>query len=951
MMRKGDISVRTNRFILMIIILLTCGARLFAGNTGKIAGTVTDKQTGEPLIGANVIVKGTNLGAATDMKGSYYILRLPPGKYDVVASYIGYHTITVKNVEVSVDITTRINFRLESKAIEFPTLTVVAEKPLVQLDITSTRRTTSREEMQETPGFETTTDVFMMHGGTIIDAAPQSLMMEDGTQLQVRDESLKNIHIRGGRGGEILYLVDGLPVTHPIYGGRNVLDVNVVDVEEMELLTGAFNAEYGQAQSGVVNITTRSGGEEFKGGVEYKTDELKVLGKSYDTQYISFYLGGPEPLTRNFLPKLGLRIPGKMSLFISGYGKLTNTPYNNHRRREKISLFGLDITEKQDNSGNFNAKLNWDITNQLEFVFSYHGSWKRWSNFEWLWINYPDHTAQYSRNNNNLNFRIKHALSKSTFYNLNFGYLSVDYNGSLSGKRPVDFWSFFKDSVKYDYWTYIKNFTGAPDSMESGIKAPTTDGYGFFDNQSYESIWRDDFTRTLTFKGDITSQIHHEHLIKSGIEIKYNDIQYIDIQDGGVKLSNYGRYVFKNDPYFPAPNGPFKEFGQNRWVFDAYPIIGGAYLQDKYEKESLIINAGIRSDWFIVGSTVMADSWKKQWENATGLKADWDWLKYKISPRFGISFPISVKTVTFFSYGHFNQLPELQYFYRDPYTGGFTGNPHLDFEQTILYEFGFTHQLAQDWALDIKSYTKDISKQVETLQLRAALGLPVYLYDNRGYGRAKGLEFELVKRYSNFTSGKLTYTVQWANGYSSSAFENYIRSITDFPLPIRERRLNWDVRHQVILQAMIMSPENKHMNLFGLRIPDNWNITILSRFSSGQPYTPFTLDPVEAQKKENLETGPPTMMTDLKIKKTFSVSGIKLSLFVDIFNLFDQNNVQIAYGFNTLTGKPYKYGDVDPQLTSIDVYQYINWHRIYNIMDPRQFSPGRYVKFGLRIDW
>ncbi|MCK4447454.1 MAG: TonB-dependent receptor, partial [Candidatus Marinimicrobia bacterium] len=746
--------------ILLIIGILSSG--LFAGNTGKIMGKITDKQSDEPLIGVNIVIKGTSLGAATDVNGFYYILQIPPGTYELETSYIGYHTMTVKNVRVKVDLTNQVDLQMESKAIEFPIIIVTADQLMVQKDITSTRRVTSKKEMELTPGFESTSDLFRLHGGTIIDAGSQAIQFGDGTQLQVRDESLKDIHVRGGRGGEILFMVDGMPVTHPIYGGRDVLDLNVVDIEEMELLTGAFNAEYGQAQSGVVNITTRSGGDKFKGGIEYKSSEFELFGNPYDSQYSSFFIGGPEPIIRNLLPKLGVKIPGKINFFISGNGNLTDTEYNNHRDRDTITVLGLNIKEKQNNKGNLNAKLNWQISNQLKMIFSYHGSWKSWSRFEWLWKNYPDHTIEYSRSNQNLNFRINHTLSKSTFYNVNVGYLSVDYDASLEGHPPSDFWFFLKDSIFYDYRTYTNNYSEPPDYIVSSALASGKDPYGFFDRYSYESIWRDDFTRTLTIKGDLTSQIHPEHLIKTGIELQYNDIQYIDIQDGGVKLSNYGNHVFKNEVEFPAPNGPYKEFGQNRWVFDAYPVMGSYYFQDKFEKETLIINAGIRADLFIPGPTIMESNWKQQWENATGLKADWSKLKYKISPRFGISFPISIHTVIFFSYGHFNQLPELQFYYRDPYTGGFTGNPHLDFEQTVLYEFGFTHELVQNWAIDVKSYTKDISNQVGTTHLLAALGLPVDLYDNNGYGRARGLEFELTKRYSNFYSGKLTYTIQWA---------------------------------------------------------------------------------------------------------------------------------------------------------------------------------------------
>ncbi len=205
--------------LLIIAGLAWWNVNAWAGNTGKIAGTVMDKKTGEPLVGANVVIKGTNLGAATDANGNYYILRVPPGNYDVRAMYIGYHAQTVTGVEIHVDMTIKVNFSLELSAVDMPEVTVVAEEKLVQPDLTATRRTVSAQELRTTPGLEQTVDIFKLQGGTVISGAPQTIMLGDGSQLQVRDTSLRDVHIRGGRGGEVLYMVDGVPVTHPIYGG------------------------------------------------------------------------------------------------------------------------------------------------------------------------------------------------------------------------------------------------------------------------------------------------------------------------------------------------------------------------------------------------------------------------------------------------------------------------------------------------------------------------------------------------------------------------------------------------------------------------------------------------------------------------------------------------------------------------------------------------------------
>lgn len=963
-MKKRGAALNANRTLrILLLILLAGSAGLWAGNTGKIAGVAKDKQTGEALIGVNILLKGTTLGAATDQDGYFFILQVPPGSYELEANYIGYHTITITGVRVNVDLTTRVDIKMESTTIEGSPVTVEAEQSLIQKDITATRRTTTREEILTTPGLDQTVDVFRLQGGTFLSPGGQSITGGEFGNLEVRDESLQEVHVRGGRGGEILYMVDGVPVTHPLYGGREVLNLNLVDVEHVELLTGAFNAEYGQAQSGVINITTRTGGDKFTGGIEYKSDKIGggSFSSSFDDQYTSFYLGGPEPLTGKLLPGIGLDLPGSMSFFLSGNGNLSNTEYNNNRTRQDFSVLGFDVTERQDNTGNFNAKLTWNLTNTLKTEFNYNGSWNRWSRFDWGWRDYPDHMIDYQRNTQNFIFRINHTLSRSTFYNVNFGYMTVNYRASLNGLRPVDFWRFATisggDTTIYSpdqFEEFKQAAAGLP--RDSILTIPLVSGpqenpvTKFNDFRSFETHWRDDFTRSFTFKGDITSQIHPEHLVKTGVEVRYHDLRYIDIQDGGLKTSYYFDSVLdpRNQPA-PLPPGPFPEFGKTRWAFDAFPFNVGAYIQDKFEKETLILNVGARLDWFNTGPTVNTAEWRQVWEDATGLKADWKQDQFKISPRFGVSFPISDRTVTFFSYGHFNQLPELQFYYRDPYSGNLIGNPGLDFEQTVLYEFGFTHQLSTDWAFDIKSYAKDISQQINTTSLITdfiAAGQTVYVYDNKDNARARGLEFQAIKRHSNYTSGKLTYTVQWANGFSSSAFEGYIRSLNDFPNPIRERRLSWDIRHQIIFQGSLAAGKNEHPRLFGLRLPDQWYITMLANFFSGSPYTAYTTDPAVRQVTENLESGPVRSTMDLKIGKMFNLANIQWTLFADVFNLLDERNNQIDYGFNSETGKPYIYGDLEEGTN-----KYYDYSRMVRLMDPRQFAQGRQIKLGMRLDW
>ena len=917
------LKIKYFKYLIITFIFYSC---IYAGNTGKISGKVTDKETGAPLMGANVVITEHSMGMATDEDGFYFIIGVPLGEMTITCSYIGYHKITINKVFVQVDLTTEINIELEPESVELPEISVTAEKRRIQKDVTSTRRITTSGEIQKLPGLESATDVLNIRAGVVIDDQPMRLNMGDGTQLQVRDESLKNVHIRGGRGGEILYMVDGMPVNHPIYGGRAVLDINVEEVEQVELLTGAFNAEYGQAQSGVVNITTKSGTQNLTVGVENKSDFTPDdVGVGHNTQYSSFYMGGPLFSHKRL---------GSIFYFLSGNMSLSDSYTPNGRKRGKFEVFpGYAVDESQNNTRNLNAKITWALNSQNKIVFSHHNAANTWTNYDWNFLFYPDNSAQYERYTQTTNIRFNKVFSKKTYMNINLGQMTVDYNASLDGESdPASFWKVAQDTSGNDY-------------IYTTAKPPQIDQASMFYNDvGVQALWRDDYTTTNTIKGMIASQVTNNHLVNMGASIQFHDIQYIDIVDGAYKLSNYGMYIHQDGDTVDAPPGPYPEFGQTRWVFFNKPSIGEFYIQDKFELETLIINYGVRLDWINLGDELNADNYKKKWGDATGLETNWDLLKTNISPRFGISFPVAEYTTFFFSYGHFNQLPELQFYYRDPWSGGFTGNPHMGYINSVLYEYGFSHRLYKEWYIDIKSYGKDISEQVGTEFLQAAAGLPVQLYVNNGYGRARGLELEINKNYNNYTSLDFGYTLQYANGYSSSAFSDFVRTQFNLPKPIRERPLDWDVRHQIIVNATIAVPDGENPQLFGfLKIPDDWSLTMLTRYSSGKPYTPGTLDPLEARVRENGEPMPYIISSDLRFNKSLTImKKYKFSVFCDIYSVFNRRN---ANNVNTWTGVPPAYGDIAQPTDEL-----YSWRRMNHILNPGWWTPPRYMKLGIRFN-
>ncbi|MCW8823537.1 MAG: carboxypeptidase-like regulatory domain-containing protein, partial [Ignavibacteriaceae bacterium] len=234
------------KFFLSLLII--SNQLIFAGTTGRLAGRITDTATGEPLPFVNVVLMGTTLGAATDIDGYYSILNIPPGNYVVKASAIGYNSVSYQDVKISIDLTTTINFQLSEASVELTEeVVVLATRPLVRMDLTSSTAIIGDDVISQLPVTEVN-DVLRLQAGVVVSS--------DGA-----------IHIRGGRANQIAYQIDGVPVTD-VYDGSTAVNVNQNAVQELQVISGAFNAEYGQAQSGVVNLVTKDGSNTFSGNIQ-----------------------------------------------------------------------------------------------------------------------------------------------------------------------------------------------------------------------------------------------------------------------------------------------------------------------------------------------------------------------------------------------------------------------------------------------------------------------------------------------------------------------------------------------------------------------------------------------------------------------------------------------------------------------------------------------------------
>lgn len=859
-------------FILFIVLLLS--PSLFGGVTGKIAGVITEEITGESLPGVTILVEGTNLGAATDKSGYYSILNVPVGVYTLKISIMGYATVKVTDVAVRADLTTTVDAKLKPTAVELEqVITVIAERPIIQKDVTATSRIVDAEEIKTMP----------------VNSYAQVVALSAGVTTDFR-----GTHIRGGRVSETIYQVDGLPIQDVQVGYPGATVTNAA-IAEVSILSGGFNAEYGNAQSGVVNIVTKEGGEKFEGSFE---SQLEIPGgpKKYETGYQRYIgnFGGTAPFYK------------KLRFFLSGEVVQADDGYPGIRRVDQP----VEIRA-------YNTKINYNISPNIKLNFGALYNLNKFTRYvidyklrPWTFPHQKTITQQYT-----LSFT--HFLTKNTFYDLSLGYYRRHLNEHQLDKwwdiRYNEDWNTIDATEPSDTWgsSYaINNISIRPEYLETNSDYTT-----FYD---YLSI-------SYTGKGSLTKSLGKNHTVKTGFEITIHDLNYFLVH--GV----YGApYIFGYGNRQPIiENGKIKREKVPAWLglHPVRPKQYGIYLQDKMEYGGIIMNVGVRVDAFDPAASKPKDIWRAFYPgndtihyppDTGGAAGPWTYggpnfdipvlrnlkkssIKYHISPRLGVSHPVTERDVLHFSYGQFFQMPPFYYLYYNQnysYDWWFiVGNPDLDAEKTISYEVGIAHAFTKDLAINVTAFYKDIDnlsnirnfanpadpkkpyddpENPEDDLVDAPVGIQTYV--NEDWGNVKGLEFSIRKRPSNTDrlSGTITYTYMIAKGKSSDPREGMLlRSNQTLP-PTKYYSLDWDLHHKIVANI-------------DYRVPWNYGINLLIDYASGLPYTgPQT----SIQWEYNDRRLPYTLAVDMKVNKTFRLSNKHyVNLYVQVTNLFNKKNV------------------------------------------------------------
>jgi outer membrane receptor protein involved in Fe transport len=861
-------SLARNTLLLSTLLLLTAFSSA-VGQTGKLSGTVFDEQ-GQPVIGATVLLVGTSIGTAVDVDGQYAVINIPVGGYSVRYSSIGYQTKVVEGVRITSNNTTVQNVILAEEVFEGQELIVVAERPIVDVSQTSAVATLSREEIDVLP-VQQLDDIINLQAGVI----------EDGSG---------GLHFRGGRTGEVQFQVDGVSVNNP-YNNESSVELDRSVLQEVQVISGTFDAEYGQAMSGVVNAVLRSGdadryefsaemfmGDFFSPGndslvnaVGQKTAFFPRIDDLSPTTLQNYQLSfsGPVPVVRNttFLGNVQRYVNDG---YLTGERLFVPTDSSDFQLNEFFPTGDREIVSlSYDHRYNWLAKLSNRSIPKVKLEYQLLGNSFERKGYNHAYRFNPDGTRTQRE------FSIVHGF---------------DWTHTLSDKM------YYNASVRQNYFDYSDYRYEAVDDPRYFEAGQPQGSASFEDGAVVQGVDLGRFIQTTNayvFKGSLERQSTKVHLVKAGLEAQVYDLDFgapgiivNSIVDGEQQL------VVRTDTIGAR-------------VINFKPRSAAAFVQDRVEWRDLRIRAGIRFEAFEANATVPSELGNpaNSIQGAPPSFAKSTTLKLVAAPRLGLSFPILDRASMFFSYGHFYQMPQLGIMFSNADYSilenlqfgaeaekGILGNPDLRPEFTVQYEFGFKSALTRDLGLDVSLFYKDIRDLLGVEFIQTFTAASYARYTNVDFGEVGGFTLSFDQRTDSGIRTTLDYTFQRAIGNSSDPRETFNRQAAgEDPRP-RQVAFNWDQRHA--LNATI-----------GWFKRDNFSLTAVLKAGTGQPFTPSISSVFGSDLEPNSGRKDGFFLVDVRAEKYFKVGATNLTVFTRVFNLLDEHFVN-GFVFSS-TGSPF----------------------------------------------
>ncbi len=951
--------------LLLTLSILFISAFSVLAQTGGIRGVITDAETGETLIGVNILISGTTFGAATGIDGDYEIDKIRPGEYSVRITYIGYETVLLTAIEVKESEFTELDYKLKPKVLTSgEEIVVIGERPIFDVEKSTTSTTISRQD---------------------IEAAPVR-KVEDAVSLQsgvIKDPT--GLYIKGGRAYETGYVVDGVSAQDPLAGTGFGLDLGANSFSNIEVITGGVGAEYGDVTSGVVSVKTRNGGDTYEGSFSHKRDNFgsNVMsnGANYFQDIYELSIGGPGILAEKLLPALGLDLPGKITFYATGQVSLEDGYTKLSADQISSSTVNSDFwSPRQGNRWNGMMKLTYNIKPGMRLQAAYQRSLTINQNTRMLQITgantqvqpgfqfafsngFLDNANTYTHDSNLSYLKWTQTLSTSSFYEVQVSRLFTQLRADANGRdwRPD-----FVDG-EFDPESIVKfpadEFEGTDDFTY--ILA----GPGYFNNGGIATLWHDHFAEEITVRSSYTKLFGgDQNQLVIGFESKFNDYQWIDI----------------TRPWIGAPirideNTVSETFrvGENFDAWRVKPNRGAIFITDKIRYRGLIANIGGRFEYWAPGNYVdervedaldpnvfstiprfIAEDYQEETTELFGMR-----YKFIFLPKINVSFPVRENQVLFFNYGHSARIPHPSFVYAglDPFFQDQSdlpnlGNPNLNREVDISYEIGLRNQITANDALNISAFWRDKYDFVtsERITVNDIDGRPVTkaFRINGDYARSRGVEVSYLKRYKDLLRGQLSFTYSRAEGLSSTNNDNLndISASQNVGNNV-ETPLAWDRPFDI--KGNITFTHSREDGILDSPVLNDFQVFLSAVWRSGQRYTPYERvgterNPITGQEnwrpiyeriddpaQQFSEVGPGWFYMDFNFQKWFEVGETRISAFLEISNILNNQSAVIV---NPVTGEGYKqYPSSQAELIALRddrSYDVPN-----NVRDPRYLDP------------
>jgi len=982
-----------------LILLIMTPALSFAAGAGKVSGRVIDVVTGEALPGANVmIVERWDAGiphpverisgAAADMEGDYYLINVSPGIYTLTCNMIGYANQRMEQVLVFVNRTATVNFDMITSSLEGEEVVVVAEREVIKLDVSASKYYIRAEDVQSLP----------------LEGIDEILSTQLGVSAQSSEDG-SGFSIRGGGIDETNIILDGVSLMNE-RTQVPMSSINVSSIEEIEILSGGFNAEFGQVRSGLVNIITKEGKERIAvhGDVRFSPPARKHFGPSPfspEGPFWSVYAGekafegvskedvesGEYPFQfvgwnqvalnnakdnipdNDYTPQEALEIwkwrhreikygdlPDVVAdLTLSGPTPLRGLRFMLSQRVENTQYY-LPLSRKAYFNTVSQVKLNYRVNNKINLrllgLYNYedgvgggdvygaspavlNGSSGSVYSMSYL-LNSPTYLWAEGAFNPIQNktyvggFQMSYIFSPSTYLDL-----GLEFTIDSTFQEPLE----ARDSTLIHYIAGVGYDEGPRAHLGEGAEQwdqPNQSILGGLGRGHNHSNYKG-----LRFHGTYVSQINKRNQIKAGFDFSFTEFKERELQNSGGEILTY-------------------EENPSLWIYyTENPIKGSAFFQDRLEFEGMIANFGLRADYYDPRNSPfdLDDPFNSPYTsgyfNSTGngfdsLRVEEQTAKFVLSPRLGISHPISVNAKIYFNYGHFYQVAHPRYYFNVKPGGSQTiPNLNLDFPKTIQYEVGYEHSIAKRYLVHLGAYYKDVSNEVVELEIRnGQLGtgdIQISTWSNNQYRDIRGLEFRIEKNRGKWFTFYTTFEYSTETRGRTGEIGIYEDPLLDYEARLQYEQIRPYAVPSVSANLNFMTPFNYGKKIAGIYPMGGWRASFITGWSDGGK---FILDESASLSARKWVESVDWKNTDLSVEKSTRIRDRDMVIYATVTNLFNEKrltNVERYTSYLSSLKLPFETGDQkgnDQYGVYDEEYLELGWYSWTQFLNPRDIYIG-----------